>query len=238
MLPEGLHNLGRLVHPEQPVVHEHAGQAIADGPVDENCRDRGIHPAAQCADHAAVPHLPTDLVHATGHEGAHVPGRLTLGDLEQEVGQNVFPLRRMDDLGVELDAEEGTLAVPEGGVRGVPRVGQDLERGGEFVHLIPVAHPDLEASGQAGEQVLRPVHQEVGRAVFTPRRPRHLAAAEIRQDAQAVADPQDRHAQVQDSSIGSRGIGLVDAGRAAREDQGLGSEGPDLGRRHVEGMDL
>ena len=47
----------RLVEPQQAVVHEDAGQPVADRPVDQQRRDRRIDAAAQAADDAAVADL-------------------------------------------------------------------------------------------------------------------------------------------------------------------------------------
>jgi hypothetical protein len=42
---EPVTNLARLFVPQQPVVHEDAGEPVADGAMDQQRRHRGIHPA-------------------------------------------------------------------------------------------------------------------------------------------------------------------------------------------------
>ena len=50
---EGLDDLLGLVHAHQAVVDEDAGELLADRPVDEQRRDRGVDAAGEAADHAA-----------------------------------------------------------------------------------------------------------------------------------------------------------------------------------------
>ena len=54
--PEGLLHLLRLAGPQQAVVDEHAGQLIADRPVDQGGGHRRVHPAGEPAQHP----LPAD----------------------------------------------------------------------------------------------------------------------------------------------------------------------------------
>ena len=51
---EGGLDLVPLVQPEQAVVHEDAGQAVADGPVHQRRSHRRVHPAGEAADHPRV----------------------------------------------------------------------------------------------------------------------------------------------------------------------------------------
>jgi hypothetical protein len=49
--------------PQHAVVHEDAGQAVADGPVHQRRRYRGVHAARQPADGGPVAHLRPDGLH-------------------------------------------------------------------------------------------------------------------------------------------------------------------------------
>src|SRR4029453_16309039 len=51
---ESLANLRRLVQPQHAVVDEDARQLVADGAMNEQRGDRGIHSAAQRADDASI----------------------------------------------------------------------------------------------------------------------------------------------------------------------------------------
>ena len=109
VVAERLDDLRGLVLPQQAVVDEDAGQLVADRLVDEERRDRRVDAARERAEHALAPDLgadPLDLL--LDHRGGR-PGRGRVGDRVEEVLQQVVPVRRVHDLGVELDAVETPL---------------------------------------------------------------------------------------------------------------------------------
>ena len=63
MPPEGVLHLLPLVEPQQPVIHEDAGEPVAHGAVHQRRGDGGVHAAREAADHpGAGPHLLPDLL--------------------------------------------------------------------------------------------------------------------------------------------------------------------------------
>jgi len=54
------------------------------------------------------------------------------------------------------------------------------------------------------------------------------AAEDLHANLHAVADAQDRDAQIEDGRVALGGVALVDAGRPAREDDALGVQGFEL----------
>jgi hypothetical protein len=62
-----------FVEPQQAVIHEHAGQLIADGLVQERRRHRAVHPAGQPEQNVFPAHLGADAGHGLGHVVAHLP---------------------------------------------------------------------------------------------------------------------------------------------------------------------
>ena len=129
VLLEGRPEQLRLLLAHQAVVDVDAGQPVADGAMDERRRDGRVDAARQRAD---------DLAVDAGGLGVRVDARrisLTVesmklagvqvwpraGDADHEVAQHVAAVRRVDDLGVELDAVQAALRVDEAGERG--RVG-------------------------------------------------------------------------------------------------------------------
>ncbi len=123
--------------------------------------------------------------------------------------------------------------MPHGGDRAMWRGGDRQEVAAGLVDLVAVAHPDDRVGGDvAEERVLLVEHATVGAAV--------LAAGRVGLDAgpqrvggklQAVADPQDRDAELEELRVAFRGAGLIHAPRSAREDQGQRIELADtLGR--------
>ena len=105
-LPEGLDDLRGLVLAQQAVVDEDAGELVADRLVDEQRGDRRVDAAGERAEHALAADLradPLDLL--LDHGGGRPRGRHA-GDAVEEVLQHLLAVRRVHDLGVELDAVE------------------------------------------------------------------------------------------------------------------------------------
>ena len=118
---EVLLDLLGLALAQQPVVDEDAGEAVADGPLHERRGDRRVDAAGQPADGPAVAdllpdprHLLLDDVDAWSRSGRQ-PASL------EEAGQHRRAVRGVQDLGVELDAEQPVRHVLERSHRGALR---------------------------------------------------------------------------------------------------------------------
>jgi len=85
---QGHHLLG-LVVAQQAGVDEDAGQLIANGLMDEDSGDGGVHPAGQAADHPALTHLGADLGDHLLTERGHGPVAGQACDLVGEVAQHL-----------------------------------------------------------------------------------------------------------------------------------------------------
>src|SRR5213075_734355 len=123
MLTEGLAEELRFLLPHQPVVDVDAGEAVADGSMDQCRRDRGIDATGEGADHETIGagrssvriDTVADLRHGLLDEALRRPGRRRAGDSEDEVPEDVAATRRVDDLRVELDAIEVAVGRGEAG---------------------------------------------------------------------------------------------------------------------------
>ena len=115
LAPEGLLDLLGLAGPHQAGIDEHAGQLVTDRLVDQGGRDRRVHPAAQRAEHP----VPADLGPYRldlGLDDRHVgPGGWAPAHIVGEPGDELGAPGGVHDLGVELDAEDPPVGVPEGG---------------------------------------------------------------------------------------------------------------------------
>ena len=109
LLAERLDDLVGLALSHQAVVDEHAGELVADRPVDEHRRDRRIDAAGEAADDLAVADLLADLRDLLVDHRRRRPALLAAGDLAQEALEDLLAVRGVDDLGVELDAVEAAL---------------------------------------------------------------------------------------------------------------------------------
>ena len=153
----------RLLLAHQPVVDVDAGQPVADRAMDERRRDGRVDAARQRADDLAVraglARVRVDAVADVGDgrvdEVGRRPGRLDAGDADHEVAQDVPAARRVDDLGVELDAVQvprPASARPANGVESVWAV--DAKPSGQPRDRVAVAHPDRLLALEAVEQAV------------------------------------------------------------------------------------
>jgi hypothetical protein len=89
------------------VVDEHAREAVAERPVDDQRRHRGVDTAGQAADRAPLgADLRADQRHLLVDDRRGRPVALAPAHLEQEALEDVRAVRRVDDLRVELDSVE------------------------------------------------------------------------------------------------------------------------------------
>ena len=136
---EGLHLL-HFVFPHEPVIHEHAGELLSDGLVQQQRRDAGIHAAAEAKYHAACTHLAADLGDLLLDEVACVPVQRHAAVL-QEIQEQGAAVDAVGDFRVELDA-----IAPQGPIlHGRHRYGGGGCRNDiafrRLLHMIAMAHP-------------------------------------------------------------------------------------------------
>ena len=177
-------------------------------------------------------------------ERGHRPVAMAAGDAAREVLEQGLAARRVHHLGVELHAVDAPGIVGDRGERRGLRGGDHAKPGRQIDDLVAVAHPHLLARAgleHALEQraALSHVDERAAElAVMADLDP----AAELRADGLlAVADAEDRHAQLEHRSGRAWRLGLGGRGRPAREDDRLRRERPDRGvirgARHDLGID-
>ena len=108
---ERLGHLGALAETHQPGVDVDARQAVADRPVDEGGGDGRVDAAGQGADRPPVADLLADAGDLLVGHRRHRPRRGAAGPLDEEAAQHRHPVRRVDDLGMELHAVDPSLVV-------------------------------------------------------------------------------------------------------------------------------
>ena len=167
------------------------------------------------------------------------PVRRALAHLEQKVADDFPAPRRVRHLRVELDAEEWFLPVLERGNRGVVARCRDLVPRRRDVHMVAVAHPHRSLLALP-EPVEQPParHGDVGATVFPARRGRHPPSRQLREDLHAIAEAQDRRAQVEERSVGGGDVFSVHGVRPAREDYPAGIPVTNPSHGAGRGMDL
>ena len=93
-----------------------------------------------------------DLVFECLHLTGRVPIFFAAADIEQEVGEQIFPAGCMDYFGVKLHGEEALGHVRHGSYRASIGASQQAEARRRLDHGIAVAHPHLLGMRQAFEE--------------------------------------------------------------------------------------
>ena len=110
-------HLRGLVEAHQAGVDEHARELVADRLVHERGGDRGVDATRQPADHPLVADLGPDLVDGLLDDRRVRPRGAALAHVEEERLEHLLAAFGVRDLGVELHAVDGTVAVLERGDR-------------------------------------------------------------------------------------------------------------------------
>ena len=155
-----------------------------------------------------------------------------------EIGDDFPAARRVDDFGMELQAEKFPGAIFDGRVFGIFRDGDRLEPVRQFRELVAVRIPDLQRFRQPAEQRARRVlHRERALAVFTLQALLDLAAEKLGEQLHAVADAEHGHAERENIFVRQRRVRGINAGRAAGQNDSARLQRGDFHRRRVVAQD-
>ena len=226
----------RLPLPQESVVHENAVKLPANRFGQKRGRHRGVHPAAETKNDTVRPDLFADLLDRAAHKGTHRPRALTAADLVQEVFEDFPAARRMGHLRVEL--QPVNVFPPDNGVGTVLRGGHGFKSFGQTGDPIPMAVPNLQMFGQAGEQGAGPAAMQRATTIFAPGSPRHLPPELFDQKLHPIADAENGDAEVENAAIHLWCLGGINAGRTAAEDDPAWAEGENFPDRDGVGDDL
>ena len=185
----------------------------------ERERDRGIHAAADEEEDVAVADALPDLLFHQRDPLARIPVFRAAADVEDEVLENARALRRVDHFGMELHAVEPPRRIFDGRRVAGGRGGQNAEPGGRRSHHIAMRHPDLLVIADALQQLRIAVRQiENGQAELAFIALAHRSAEQLRDQLLPVADAEHRNAGRQNGTFHGRAGIVVNAVRAARDD--------------------
>ncbi|GBE11626.1 hypothetical protein BMS3Abin12_02215 [bacterium BMS3Abin12] len=243
---EGGHYLVTLVQAQQAVVHEHAGQSPADGPVQQRRHHRGVHAARERKEHRVVADRRAHPPDAVVDDLRRGPERAAAADLVHEAPEDARALAGMGDLGVELQPVEAAFVVGHTRERRAVGGRDDLEARRQGRDPVAVAHPYIEQSVALGARMVLDVaqqarvtaHAHLGVAVLALAGGLHLPAELCGHRLHAVADTEHRYAEFKDRFRHARRGGLRDRLRPPREHDAARGELTHAGGVHVEGHDL
>ena len=149
-------------------------------------------------------------------EGGHRPVALEARDLEQEIGDKLRAVGRVNNLGMEHGRVIAARFVGGDRVRRVLRHRIDTEALGQARHAIAVAHPHRVAAARSPDALEQGAHFEdldVRPAEFRRMAALHPAAELLAQGLLAIADGENRNAAFEDLRRRARASSLgTDAG--------------------------
>ncbi len=147
-------------------------------------------------------------------------------------------MRRVGDLGVELDTEPPRAIAHRRSGQPVRARGR-VEPGGQCLHRVAVAHPRALGIGEPIEDARVVLHRERGRPELPLALRDDLAPRQhVGHEVHPVANAEDREPPVEDRRIDQRRARLVHARRPAREDHADDPARRELLRGHVVREDL
>src|SRR3989344_7608910 len=221
-------DLRALVLAQKAGVHEHRVQTIADGPVKHGGRDQRIHAAGDADHDVRASYLPAHLGNYFSSLSGHAPVLPRLAYAENEILQDLCAVYGMRDLGMELDTVEIPL------FREYARVGaifggcgaRELFR--QSAHVVAVGKPDGLFCRQTFEYPLPRVDLKdlLPEFLFVARL--HLAPQKMRQKLFAVANAEDRDAQIEDGLVRHRAAFLQHGRRPAGKNEAVRFQFGDL----------
>ena len=221
VLGEHLLDLLGLAVAKKPVVDEDAVKTRPYRPVEKDCRNGRVHAARKPEDHLVVADLGLHLLDRVVYPRRELPVGVRAADVEDEVREYLLAVLGMDDFRMELDAEEPPLLVAYRGERAVRGLGADLEPAWDRGNAVAVAHPDYELVGQPLEELVARLDRHLGLAVFAPLARLDLAAELLAHELHAVADAENRNAEIPYAAVDARRSVFEDAVRPAGEDDAL-----------------
>ena len=238
---EEVDDLPRLALAQQPMVHEDAGQLLADRFVDQKRGHGGVDAARQTADDTAAGHLIANARHLRLAKLRHAPIPRTAGDLAHEIGDQRGPLGRMHHFGMELDAVELARIVGDGGKRRAGGDAHGTKARRQLGHPVAVAHPHLGPLAVVEHTVEE--RRLVDDLKFGP--PEfafvpwlHLAAERGDHGLLAIANAEHRKTGAEQGIGRLRRTALMDGGRTAGQDDRARGCPLKRGFRLIEGHDL
>ena len=217
---------------QQTVIHEHAGELVADGLVHESRRDCGINAAGQAADHLCIADLLADFRDLVLDDAGGIPVVAETCALVQEGLDKLLAHRGVLDFRMPLHAIQLAGFILHGGNGGALGVCQHFEAFRRGLNGHTMAHPRVLIGGGAFEQPLRLVDEGLGLAVLAKSGLVDIRAQGIGHGLEAVADAQHGNSGLEQFLIHARCARFKHRSRTTGKDDGLRILGQHLVDRH------
>jgi hypothetical protein len=148
-----------------------------------------------------------------------------------EIFEKVLAVRRVHDFGVKLRRPETAFFVRDDGVWCAVALRHNLEARRDFGHAVAMGHPDLFMRAFFPDVLRNGTvfdHVDIGAAEFAGVPAFNLAAELVHHHLLAIANAEDRKAEVIDIHRRMRRVRRVNAARAAGENDAFGIESANL----------
>ena len=209
---------GGLIFTHEAVVHEDAGEAVADGLVDQEGGDGRIHSAGESADGTAIADLILDLLNGQVHEVFQLPGAFHLADIEKEIFEKGLALFEMAMFWMGLNCIDLPVLIDKGGDFALVSVGNDLKARAGVGHLIVMVHINGDLFAQALVEAGFFINIKVTDSLVQILAALNLSPLHFGDPLAAVTDAEDRNAQVKNFFVHPGGIRIQGGFGASRED--------------------
>ena len=223
------------------MVNENACQLASDSLCEQLAGNRTVNTAGKSQQSLTVADLLTDIPDCGFSVAFHCPVAAAAADVVQEVAQHVKTTFSVIYLGVELHAVEFLFNVLDSGVGALCSVTANLEALRKLLDVVVVAHPCNGGLVDILKQQGSGIDLCFSSAEFRQRTVNsgaYITTEGVSHELYAVADTQNRNAQVEYLLGHSRGILKINAVRTACEDDALGVHRAYLFNGGLVGFDL
>ena len=227
-----------LAPAEQAVIYKNTRELIADRVVKQRRRHAGIHAATETEKHMIFANLRAHFGTGLLNERAHRPIHVAATDAIDEILQNLPAARGVRDLGMKLDAVELLFRLLDGREWRVVGVTDGTEATREFCQFVAMGIPDVHGVAQFGKERAFPADLELTATVFTLGGMFDFPAEVMGHELHAVADAENRNAQIENLRVWLRRALRINTGWAAAQDQPLRREGTQFRGRRIVREDL
>ena len=203
------------------MIHEDAGELLADGLCHQSRRNRRIHTAGERKEHLAVAYGLADALNLCLREAVHLPIALAAADIIEEVVNQLFAVLGVLHFRVELRRVDVTRRILHGRNRAVLGVRGHSKAGRHLGDIVRVGHPAGNLSRNAAEQRCIRLYFCLGLAVLADRRGLNLAVQGVRNQLCAVAEAENRDAELKHLFINVLALLFEDGLRPARKNEAL-----------------
>ena len=203
------------------MIHEDTGELLADGLCHQSRRNRRIHTAGERKEHLAVAYGLADALNLCLREAVHLPIALAAADIIEEVVNQLFAVLGVLHFRVELGRVDVTRRILHGRNRAVLGVRGHGKAGRHFGDIVRVGHPAGNLSRNAAEQRCIRLYFRLGLAVLADRCGLNLAVQSVRNQLCAVAEAENRNAEIKHLGIDVLALLFEDGLRSARKNEAL-----------------